>query len=1022
MKHKIYFMILLFPFLQSKVFSQVDLNKIELRLPHSLNPIKENFQIRNQVSSVDTFHLLAVMVEFAIDQDAATYGNGKFGSHYSKDYGKFIIDPLPHDRNYFKAHLEFLKNYYKNVSDGRVIIEYEVLDKIVTLPNVMSYYSPPPKSNDLSRLGILFEAVWKKVDSLYPNQDFTKYDVFTIFHAGVGRDIVIPETFGLEKDIPSVYLSPSTLRSFLGANYQGVKIGNPPKYVLNSMILPETQSREIETLTGKALLELSINGLLAASFGSFLGLPDLFDTKTGKTAIGRLGLMDGQAMFAYAGLFPPEPSAWEKYFLGWVTPIEISKDTFNVEVFARLDTTNNQKQVYKIQINPREYYLIENRQRDVNRDGIKIKSKIGINTIEYNFLSDSRRFASYYVDTVDGVVFDVDEFDWAVPGNGILIWHIDEKIISENFTSNTINANPKLKGIKLIEADGIQDIGTEFKTIFGDVIVGEGDSVDFWFSGNPSKFYRNEFSDNTQPRTLSNNGSPTFIKISDFSNSSNRMTFNVSFGSDKIKPIFSEKIAQSLKTEFIHKNRVDTTKIFIKSNNKFFYYDLTTKRSNVLANFTNTNIIVLELSDKSIYVYCLDFLRDINKELFLTYVYRDSIVSKFFSVPSELDVKNLYAYKKFNSFDDERDYAINLLTEQNEQYEFYIRDEEFYQTGINLSEASIISAFDGTKSIILTDKAVYFGNNRVIHSISSPIDLVLLWDNSLAQTPQTKILAIVYNKDGFFEVLNETGIVSRAKLDLNDTTFSVAAGNLLPNETNFLFIRSKEKIIALNKSGAIADNFPIYPPPGTKFTGSITLLDYNRDGVNDILVMTEDGRLICYNGANPSSILSNALLNFSIGYPSSGNHLVFNNNATYSLFGNDSGYVQLIQISDKEKIIKWTMNSSNLLGHRVSEIPAGAFYRDEFMPKGRVYNWPNPVYDGRTFFRVYVSEDANVKIKIYDLNGDFVDEVKGFAYAGVDNEFVWNVKNVQSGIYYARVEASSSSKSDYKIIKVAVVK
>lgn len=195
-----------------EVHSQVELKSIRKILPHSLNPSGEIFQLKNRTSSVDTFHLLAVMVDFAVDQDAATYGNGKFGSHYSKDYGKFIIDPLPHNRNYFKAHLEFLKNYYKNVSDGRVIIEFEVLDKIVSLPNVMSFYSPPPKSNDLSKLGILFEAVWKKVDSLYPNQDFTKYDVFTIFHAGVGRDIVIPETFGLEKDIPSVYLSPTTLK------------------------------------------------------------------------------------------------------------------------------------------------------------------------------------------------------------------------------------------------------------------------------------------------------------------------------------------------------------------------------------------------------------------------------------------------------------------------------------------------------------------------------------------------------------------------------------------------------------------------------------------------------------------------------------------------------------------------------------------------------------------------------------------------------------------------------------------
>lgn len=1022
MKIKSYLPNILILLLTLKAFSQVELNNIEKRLPHKLNPSPEFVEVQKLNAFPDTIHLLAVMVDFAIDQDAATYGNGKFGSHYSKDYGKFIIDPLPHDRNYFKAHLEFLRNYYLNVSDGRVIIEYEVLDKIVTLPNVMSYYSPPPRSNDLSRLGILFEAVWTKVDSLYPNQDFTKYDAFTIFHAGVGRDIVIPETFGLEKDIPSVYLSPSTLKNFFGANYQGVKIGNPPKYVLNSMILPETESREIETLTGKTLLELSINGLLAASFGSFLGLPDLFDTKTGKTAIGRMGLMDGQSMFAYAGLFPPEPSAWEKYFLGWVNPLEISNDTFNIEVFARLATTNNQKQVYKISINPREYYLIENRQRDVRKDGIKIKSRIGINLLQYNFTSDFRRFSSSYVDTVDGVVIDVDEFDWAIPGNGILIWHIDEKVISENFATNTINSNPKLKGIKLIEADGIQDIGTEFKTIFGDVFVGEGDSVDFWFRGNPSKFYKNEFSDETQPRTLSNNGSPTLIKIYDFSNISEKMAFSLSYGNEEIKPIFSKKISDNLKINFIHCNKIDTSKIFINSSNNLFYYDLKTGGKNNLANSTTSNIIVLEFSTKTIYAYVQDAIPDINKELFLTYVYGDSVVSNYFIIPSTFDVKNLFAYKKFNSYGDERDFAINILTKKNEQYEFRFIDTRFHLTGTNIIENSVNSAFDGTKPIILTENSVYFGNSKVNHSIQNPIDLVLMWDNSQAQTQSRKLLAAIYNKAGFVEILNEEGSISKVKLDLGDTIFSVAVGNLTSKETNFLIIGTKEKIFALNKAGASEENFPIYAPTGTKFTGSITLVDYNNDGINDLLTMTEDGRLICYNGSKPLSTLQNTLLNFSVGYSSSGNHFVYNNNGAYLLFGNDSGYVQLLQISKNEKPIKWSMNSNNLQGHRISEIPTGSFYRDEFMPKDKVYNYPNPVYGEKTFFRIYVSEDANVKIRIYDLSGDFVDEVSGYALAGIDNEFVWNTKSIQSGIYYARIEANSSNKKDFKIIKVAVVK
>ena len=1005
--------LILFFYLSEFLFAQAE--KIELRLPHKLNPVNDVQNFVYRPASIDTFHLLAVMVDFAIDQDAATYGNGKFGSHYSKDYGKGIIDPLPHDRNYFKSHLQFLKNYYQKISDGKIVIEYEVLDRIISLPDVMSYYSPPPGSNDLSRLGVLFEEVWKKVDSLYPDQDFSRYDVFTIFHAGVGRDIVIPETFGLEKDIPSVYLSPATLKNFFGQNYQGVKIGNPPKYVMNSMIIPETESREIQTLTGKALLELSINGLLAASFGSFLGLPDLFDTKTGKTAIGRFGLMDGQAMFAYAGLFPPEPSAWEKYFLGLIQPVEISKDSINIEVFARLASSNNSKVVYKIPINSREYYLIENRQKDVYKDGIKIKSQVGVNLVEYNFTEDFRNFSSYYVDTVDGVVIDVDEFDWATPGNGIVIWHIDEKVIAENFASNTINANPKLRGIKVIEADGIQDIGNEFTTIFGDVIFGEGDMFDFWFQNNTSKFYRNEFSDETRPRTLSNNGTPTYIKIYDFSNSENRMTFSVNFGNEKIKPIISERIISQLKTEFIHRSFTDTNKIFIKSEDKFFSYDIQSKDLAFYSNSVQSNVVVLEWMGKTIYSF-IEKNSSSNSVLSLIYVYRDSIQTSQFNLPFTKPVKNLFIYRQLN------DYILSILSEDGEQFIFSYSNLNFSTSGFNLTEKGIKSAFNGSKTFILTSKSVYFGNKRVEHSLNEPIDIVLIWDNSLAQTQAEKEIAVVFDKDGFVETLNESGTIARFKVNLSDSSFSIAAGNLKPDETNYIFINSGDKIIAFNKSGTIAENFPIHSPYGTRFIGNLNLVDFNKDGVNDILVTTEDGRLICYNGKNPSENLMNALFTYSIGYSSSGASLLFNQNKLFYLTGNDSGFVQLIQISDEEKIIKWTLNSNNLFNHNVSEIPAGSFYQDEFLPKSKVYNWPNPVYGEETYFRVYVSEDAKINIRVYDLSGDFVDEINTTALAGIETDIKWNVSNVKSGVYFARIEAKSESKSDFKIIKVAVVK
>jgi len=57
------------------------------------------------------------------------------------------------------------------------------------------------------------------------------------------------------------------------------------------------------------------------------------------------------------------------------------------------------------------------------------------------------------------------------------------------------------------------------------------------------------------------------------------------------------------------------------------------------------------------------------------------------------------------------------------------------------------------------------------------------------------------------------------------------------------------------------------------------------------------------------------------------------------------------------------------------------------------------------------------------LAGDFVDELNSNAAGGFDNEIIWNVDDIQSGVYLARVEATAASgKKENNIIKIAVVK
>jgi hypothetical protein len=92
------------------------------------------------------------------------------------------------------------------------------------------------------------------------------------------------------------------------------------------------------------------------------------------------------------------------------------------------------------------------------------------------------------------------------------------------------------------------------------------------------------------------------------------------------------------------------------------------------------------------------------------------------------------------------------------------------------------------------------------------------------------------------------------------------------------------------------------------------------------------------------------------------------------------------------------------------------------LPKSRTYNWPNPVYGNSTQIRYYVTENATVNIKIFDLAGSKITELTGNGVAGMDNEITWNISNIQSGIYLARVEAKSTTQSSVAIIKIAVVK
>ena len=188
------------------------------------------------------------------------------------------------------------------------------------------------------------------------------------------------------------------------------------KYVIQ----PETQSDGQITI-----------GVFAHEFGHALGLPDLYDTTYNSYGVGDWSLMaSGNRLGARSGDTPAQLDAWSKSLLGWVSPTQVSTTSV-----TQIKWVEDNSVVYQLLDNPNgvtdwisgtgtgEYFLVENRQKTGN------------------------------------------SFDVALPGEGLLIWHIDE--------SKRNNDDKTHKLVNLEESDGQFHLDNN---------INSGDAFDPWYN------------------------------------------------------------------------------------------------------------------------------------------------------------------------------------------------------------------------------------------------------------------------------------------------------------------------------------------------------------------------------------------------------------------------------------------------------------------------------------------------------------------------------------------------------------
>ncbi len=969
-------------------------------------------------SGLDSLNILAIMVQFQPDLYDATVGNGRLGSVYSEQTASRtdIVDPLPHDKIYFENHLEFVKNYYEKNSLGKLHVNYTVADNIVTLDYTMRNYSPEVGSDDFSGVVALAQEAWQKFAAQNPNFDFTHYNMFVIFHAGVGRDVSLPGSIGLERDIPSVYLSLQSMRYYLGSTFTGIDVGNNFK-ITNSAILPETESRESATIVGTVLYQLTINGLAVSMVGSRLGLPDLYNTETGYSAIGRFGLMDGQSIFAYGGAFPPAPSPIEKMWLGWIEPKEVYLKSGKIDLTTYMEFQAGDTALVKIPINPSEYFLIENRERDADNNGAVITYKLGSRAHTIILSNDTTGFNNYDIDTLRGVITDIDEPDWALPGSGIVIWHIDENVINENRASNTINNDKTHKGVAVVEADGIFDIGEIFTTIFGDTFVGEGEQNDFWFKENKGHYFTDAFTPDTKPSSNSYSRANSGIYLTDFSSISNKMSFNLRYSFDEfqLKKVFT--LPQNQKSDFINSIYSELKGFFTaQSGNSIFVYNSSGELIYTLNNFSESPNIILENNSATLIV------GNVGNKINLFQFDDSGAHLDSFSVSGELtspisgDREGLPTFK----------FAVaDSLSSR-----LYSVD---YSSGVIDTSSTIIEdritslLHDFSKIIAVSDNTIYglLPNSTLSFSAENEILNASVIFPSNSENDDYAFI-ILLEKNNFVEVVNVSTFERTASFNLESeepvTDFSmVTLGDDVYPYINFT---ADGKNYFYNLKGFLSDNSPLEDENGIGFSGKSVGFSTNNGGAHTISGAS-DGRLFFYEKQEMSSRLTPF---FTIGNSLLQAPVLFQDNDSTKIVAADkSGNIYLFNYAESVNPDApiWSGEfgngaNNNSYAYLISSQNGGV--NNQLVINA--YNWPNPVYGGSTNFRFKVNEDSNIKITIFDLAGTKVTELSGRGNMNFDNEISWNVSNVQSDVYFAHFEATgiNSHKTETKLIKVVVVK
>lgn len=985
----------------------------------TLELFKKIPQVRARVAPLKKFEgmveerrVMAIRVEFVEDEDERTTGNGKFdyegnGEDPILDIidGDTLLNPYydgPHTKKYFEMLLECLENFYMVNSYGNLEIQYRVFpdgdSAAYQLPHTMLYYGNPDDM-ELGLCTLLRDAITaaKEQDTTL---DFTQWLVTStdliIFHAGSAwqTDIMWDSPY----DIASVFIPRGALLHYLNDD------SFLPFGLDGSMILPE-MARQDGVMFG-------LEGEVCHEYAHSLGAFDLYDVTGRSMGVGAWDIMGyggwlGDPILP-PGRVPSMHSAFFKYWKGWVDPVVVENDTIITVDAAELDTSElgeaaEKNLMVKIPINENEYYLIENRQEFPYSDTL-------------------------FADMEMGVIIYVDggQWDYFLPGSGLLIWHIDERVIEENWAYNTVNAEASRKGVDLEEADGIQDFDGWVEGSNYEVYGSEYDP--FFFPHNDS------FGPRTNPNTADNDGGFTGIYVIDIGKSRNSMSLRIiKGGEEKFRP--RKGFPVSLRDTF------GTNSVNICEEDGEYRIVVTGRSGNVYI-VGDTDVTTLATGDS----ICSSPLVCGDSVMFVTvngkfYVWTESSIDTL-----ALDGGPFYSSPAAGDIDG--DDTLEVVVGSDDMYLYYIDNGEvvnkiFLGDVIRTSPGIADLDGDGSDEVIVSggDSRLFafdgngetvqgfpvipeilgpLGTSPVIGDLDTDGELELI---GLSMEHKVYCFDASGNPEEYWpSAIGEPGFASPALGDIDHDGYLEVV------------LLTGGKLYAINHNGTICTGFPVElqepsPPPSYWFEEDDEIQAKTAEPSSPVLVDFESDRYLEILFGYGTNIYGYDYRGAQLdGFPlgcggeiSSTPAVLVREDTLFLFAASDEGMVYCWELTENPTAV-WPMfradpthSGSYLEPLSVPPVSSTVLLKD-------VYNYPNPVYGSRTTLRYYLAEYATVKIKVFDVAGEIVGKYEGHATPNEYNELVLDLSELASGLYVYKVEAKNSARSDVVIGKLAIVR